>query len=64
MAQTCMKMNMQYVSASMLPHSSIEPQVMCKVQFLGVFLNKPPLFAQKVHFLRDFLNCPPPKNPY
>ena len=42
----------------------IEPQIMWKVQFLGVFLNKPPLFAQKVHFLRDFLYWPPPKNPY
>ena len=48
----------------MLPHSWIEPQVMWKVQFLGFFLNKPPLFAQKDHFLRYFLNWPPPKNPY
>ena len=52
------------VSALMLPHSWIEPQVMWKVQFLGFFLNKPPLFAQKDHFLRYFLNWPPPKNPY
>ena len=48
----------------MLPHSWIEPQVMWKVQFLGFFLNKTPLFAQKDHFLRYFLNWPPPKNPY
>ena len=32
------------VSAILQPHSWIEPQVMWKVQFLGVFLNKPPLF--------------------
>ena len=48
----------------MLPHSWIEPQVMWKVQFLGFFLNKTPLFAQKDHFLRCFLNSPPPQNPY
>ena len=52
------------VSALLLPHSWIEPQVMWKVHFLGFFLNKPPLFAQKDHFLRYFLNWPPPKNPY
>ena len=52
------------VSALKQPHSWIEPQVMWEVQFLGVFLNKPPLFGQKVHFLRYHLNWPPPKNPY
>ena len=52
------------VSATMLPHSWIEPQVMWKVQFLVFFLNKPPLFGQKVHYLRDFLNWPQLKNPY
>ena len=48
----------------MLPHSWIEPQIMWKVQFWGLFLNKPPLFTQKVHVLRDFFNWPPPKNLY
>ena len=44
--------------------SHFEIAIFEKSQNLGFFLNRPPLFGQKVHFFRDFLNWPPPKNPY
>ena len=47
------------VSAWLQPHSWIEPHGMWKVLFLGVFLNKPPLFGLKVHFFKGFFELNP-----
>ena len=38
-----------------------EPHVIGKVKFLGLFLNKPPIFCSKLHLLSAILSRTPPK---